>query len=112
VVFGDGVFFDSGSDVVKAIDTATLRSIVGLAKSRPEWVLTVVGHTDSQGGEAANLELSLRRATAVRDLLAAEGVADGNLRIRGAGETQPAGDNGTAAGRALNRRLEFEFTPG
>lgn len=111
VVFGDGVFFDSGSDQVKDIDAATLNLIVGLADSRPDWVLTVVGHTDSDGDEAANLELSLRRATAVRDLLAGEGLADDNLRIRGAGETQPVEDNNTDDGKAANRRIEFEFTP-
>ena len=111
VVIADAIFFDSGSDEVKDISQSTLDSIVALAQSRPDWVVTVVGHTDSLGEEASNLELSLRRAGAIRDLLASQGVAEDSLRTRGAGETAPIGDNGTDAGRAENRRIEFEFTP-
>ncbi len=111
VVIADAVFFDVGSSAVKSIDDETLEAITALAASRPDWVLTVVGHTDSVGSDVSNLELSLARATALRDLLAAQGIADENLRVRGAGETAPIGDNATDEGRAQNRRIEFEFTP-
>lgn len=111
VVIADAVFFDVASSEVKDLDEATLNAITALALSRDDWILTVVGHTDSQGSDVENLELSLRRATSLRDLLALQGVPDENLRIRGAGETAPIGDNSTDAGRAENRRIEFEFTP-
>ncbi len=111
VVIADAVFFAPNSDDVKAIDDKTLAAITALALSRDDWILTVVGHTDSLGSDVSNLELSLRRASALRDLLAEQGVPEENLRVRGAGETAPIGDNNTAAGRAENRRIEFEFTP-
>jgi len=111
VVIADAVFFDVASDEIKSIDEVTLEAITALALSRENWVLTVVGHTDDRGSDVDNLELSLRRASSLRDLLAAQGVPDENLRIRGAGETAPVGDNRTEAGRAENRRIEFEFTP-
>lgn len=111
VVIADAIFFDVGSSTVNAIDPNTLSAITALAASRDDWILTVVGHTDDRGSDVSNLELSLRRATSVRDLLSAQGIADENLRIRGAGETAPIGDNNTEAGRAENRRIEFEFTP-
>lgn len=111
VIIADAIFFDVNSDVVKAIDQQTLDAIVALAGSRDDWILTVVGHTDDQGSDVYNLELSLRRATALRDLLTEQGIPEENLRIRGAGEIAPIGDNTTAEGRAQNRRIEFEFTP-
>ena len=111
VVITDAIFFDTGTAQVKEIPEDTLSAITELALSRDDWTLTVVGHTDSLGSDVQNLELSLRRATALRDLLAAQGVPDENLRVRGAGETAPIGDNSTDAGRAQNRRIEFEFTP-
>ena len=109
VVIADAIFFDSDSDAVKAVDQESLDAIVALAESRDDLVLTIVGHTDSQGDDVYNLELSLRRAAAVRDLLVAEGLAGGEILTRGAGETAPIGDNGTNEGRAENRRIEFEF---
>ena len=111
VIIADAVFFDVNSDQVRAIDGPTLAAITALAKSRTDWILTVVGHTDDQGADVYNLELSLRRADALRNLLAAQGIPEENLRVRGAGETAPIGDNTTDAGRATNRRIEFEFTP-
>ena len=111
VVIADAIFFDDNSDIVKDIDADTLDAITALAQTRTDWIVTIVGHTDSLGSASNNLELSLRRATAVRDLLLAEGVPETNLRIRGSGETDPVGDNNTDEGRAQNRRIEFEFTP-
>ena len=68
----------------------------------------VAGHTDSVGPEAYNLDLSRRRAEAVVDYLVAQfGIATNRLTVQGYGETRPIDDNGTAAGRANNRRVEF-----
>lgn len=69
--------------------------------------VVVTGHTDSQGSEAYNMGLSERRANAVRDYLISQGADASKLQARGAGESQPAFTNDTKAGRAMNRRVEF-----
>lgn len=72
---------------------------VGLNRAR------VDGHTDSNGDEAYNQQLSLKRARSVADVLVSVGMPQGNLDIRGRGEEAPIADNATAAGRAENRRV-------
>ena len=72
---------------------------VGLNRAR------VDGHTDSNGDEAYNQQLSLKRARSVADVLVSVGMPQGNLDIRGRGEEAPIADNATAAGRAVNRRV-------
>lgn len=74
---------------------------VGLNRAR------VDGHTDSNGDEAYNQQLSLKRARSVADVLVSVGMPQGNLDIRGRGEEAPIADNATAAGRAENRRVAF-----
>ncbi|HEH9409294.1 TPA: OmpA family protein [Aeromonas salmonicida subsp. pectinolytica] len=72
---------------------------VGLNKAR------IDGHTDSNGPEAYNDQLSLKRAKSVSDVLVSVGMQPANLDIRGRGERDPVADNKTAAGRAENRRV-------
>jgi outer membrane protein OmpA-like peptidoglycan-associated protein len=67
----------------------------------------IVGHTDSTGSDAINEPLSLRRAQTVRDYLAARGVPAARLQTAGRGAREPLADNGTEAGRAMNRRVEI-----
>ena len=69
--------------------------------------LVVVGHTDSIGSDAYNDALSKRRAESVVEYLVAQGVERGRLRSEGDGEQRPLATNATAAGRAVNRRVEF-----
>ncbi|MCS6948162.1 MAG: OmpA family protein, partial [Steroidobacteraceae bacterium] len=73
-------------------------------KRHPELRIEVAGHTDDRGSDAYNLDLSQRRAEAVRDYLAKAGVAN-PLSARGYGESQPIASNADAAGRAQNRRV-------
>lgn len=68
----------------------------------------VTGYTDNIGTEAYNKKLSLRRAEAVRDYLVSLGVDPGKLEVSGEGMSNPVADNGTAEGRAKNRRVEVE----
>lgn len=74
----------------------------------PDWRVKIIGHTDSIGTAAANLDLARRRAERVRQtLISGHGVASARLRAEGKGETQPIDDNGTLTGRARNRRVEL-----
>ena len=66
------------------------------------------GHTDNQGAPAKNLDLSKRRAAAVKTYLASKGVATTRLISEGFGQTKPVGDNKTAEGRQRNRRVEMK----
>jgi outer membrane protein OmpA-like peptidoglycan-associated protein len=72
----------------------------------------IEGHTDSQGNEAVNAELSSARAESVRAALVAKGVAADRLTAVGFGESQPIADNATTEGRAANRRVVFNLTKG
>jgi outer membrane protein len=90
---------------IKALDqiVETLR--------RLSWTNGVIeGHTDSVGAEAYNQALSERRAESVRQYLIGKGIGDSRMRAVGFGETQPVGDNGTAEGRAANRRVVLKRT--
>jgi len=69
----------------------------------------IVGHTDSDGTEAYNQQLSVRRATTVRDYLAGKGVDTGLMSVSGMGETSPVASNSTREGRAQNRRVEVSI---
>jgi OOP family OmpA-OmpF porin len=67
----------------------------------------IQGHTDSDGENAYNLELSQRRATAVLNWMKAHGVDGARLEAKGFGETKPIADNDTPEGKEKNRRVEF-----
>lgn len=100
-----GLYFDFGSDRLRAESEPVLAQIVALLKDDPALKLVVEGHTDAVGAEAANRDLSQRRAQAVVAALVARGVAAPRLRAEGFGAGRPVADNGSAAGRARNRRV-------
>ncbi len=107
IIVDEPVLFAPDSDVLDAVDATLMEDLALLFMARPEWTMTVVGHTDDTGVEVYNLELSLRRARAVRDALVGLGIRAESLKVEGAGSTDPVGDNATAEGRAQNRRIEF-----
>lgn len=78
-----------------------------LKKHFPDLAFFVCGHTDATGGYEHNVELSLARAQAVRDFLAAQGVAEARMTVFGFGPDFPEADSATPEGRALNRRTEL-----
>jgi len=80
-----------------------------LACMNSNMTVTIAAHTDGQGGEGANQALSEERAAAVRDFLAVRGLPVQAITAVGFGETQPIADNSTTEGRALNRRITFDW---
>jgi outer membrane protein OmpA-like peptidoglycan-associated protein len=107
LVMPSEVMFPFDSAVLQPGYEATLRKIADVLIDYPESQATVTGFTDSQGAEAYNLDLSKRRAEAVRTALINNGVAPNRLIAQGRGEADPLGDNTTAAGRQMNRRVEI-----
>ncbi len=77
----------------------------------PGTVVRVEGHTDSQGSEAHNLDLSQRRAAAVANLLEQLGLGPSRLEAAGLGESEPVAESDGESGRRLNRRLEIKVAP-
>ncbi len=103
-----GIYFDVNKDVVKPESYGTLKDIATVLNEVPDVKVKIVGHTDADGADAANLDLSKRRAASVKAELAKSfGVKADRLVTDGAGETQPVAPNDTPVNKALNRRVEF-----
>jgi len=105
-----GVNFQSGKAVLTRNAQTILDQVVSALKDHSSARLEIRGYTDSIGRSAMNLNLSQRRAEAVRDYLARQGIAFNRLRAVGYGEENPVAPNNTRAGRAKNRRIEFVRT--
>ncbi|CAB3814590.1 putative lipoprotein YiaD [Achromobacter insuavis] len=101
------VSFDTDKTALKPALLPVLDSVARSLNQHPELRAKVVGHTDSTGALAHNQTLSVNRARSVTDYLSRQGVAATRLTIEGRGPNDPIGDNATADGRALNRRVEI-----
>lgn len=88
----------------------SLRSFVAKAKMYPDTPIRVVGHTDSRGSAPYNLRLGMSRAQAVAKWLVAQGIDRQRIELASKGLDQPVATNGSAAGRAVNRRAEAVIT--
>jgi len=102
-----GIYFDPASAALKGESETALREVLAALGEKGDLALEVAGHTDSENTEAYNLTLSQRRAEAVVRWLVEHGVAAERLTAKGYGEARPVAANTTAAGRALNRRVEL-----
>ncbi|MET0286031.1 MAG: OmpA family protein [Polyangiales bacterium] len=112
ITLSGGVLFASGKAELLPSAQAKLTEVANaLTQNSPDATMVVEGHTDSQGNESFNLDLSTRRAQAVRDYLATHGVAQDRIRAEGLGFSRPVADNKTAEGRANNRRVEIVVSP-
>jgi outer membrane protein OmpA-like peptidoglycan-associated protein len=106
-----GLSFDSGSAVILTSHFGLLTKVQDALKNFPDSVITVEGHTDSFGSDETNLELSQRRADAVRSfLLSQTDIAPYRISAMGYGEARPIASNETAEGRARNRRIDLVIT--
>lgn len=103
-----GIYFDSGKDVVKQESYGAIKEIATVMQENPTLKINIVGHTDSDGDDAANLALSKKRAESVKNFLVKEFKVDaGRMQTDGKGETEPVTDNNTVQNKAENRRVEF-----
>ncbi|WP_422071808.1 OmpA family protein [Tranquillimonas rosea] len=103
------ITFAPGSATIDSEARESLDRIAELLKTCEDVRMEVAGHTDSQGREVMNEELSQSRAEAVLGALMARRVLVSNLTAKGYGETEPIADNSTASGREANRRIEFSL---
>jgi len=102
-----GILFDVDKATLQQDSTKELQHVVTLLKKNPELKLEVQGHTDNQGADGYNLQLSKRRAETVVNYLGLFGIEPGRLNSKGFGETRPIEPNSTEEGRTKNRRVEL-----
>lgn len=103
-----GIYFDVNKDVVKAESYGTLKGIADVLNENPDVRVKIIGHTDSDGADAANLDLSKRRGASVKnELIKSFNIDASRLESDGLGETKPVAPNDTPVNKALNRRVEF-----
>lgn len=103
-----GIYFDSGKDQVKPESYGALSDIAKVLKENPVVRIMITGHTDSDGEDATNLDLSKRRAASIKkELTNSFGIDAARMETNGKGESEPVAPNSTSAGKAQNRRVEF-----
>jgi OOP family OmpA-OmpF porin len=103
-----GIYFDVNKDVVKPESYGTLKGIADVLKENPTVRVKIVGHTDSDGADASNLDLSKRRGASVKEeLIKNFGIDASRLESDGLGESKPVAPNDTPSNKAMNRRVEF-----
>ncbi|MBZ4409469.1 OmpA family protein [Myxococcus sp. XM-1-1-1] len=110
IVILEKVYFATSKDVILPKSFSLLAQVASVLKANPQLQLVrVEGHTDSQGSDAKNLDLSQRRANNVKAFLVKSGIAPERLEAVGFGETKPVDTNKTPKGRENNRRVEFNI---
>jgi OmpA-OmpF porin, OOP family len=108
VTYAADAFFDVNKSIIKPEGKAKMDDLVSKIKDINLEVIIAVGHTDSDGSDAANQKLSVRRAEAVKAYLVSKGIEKNRVYTEGKGEKQPVADNKTKEGKAKNRRVEIE----
>lgn len=106
VNMGD-VLFDTGKSDLRAEAREALSKLTGIMLNYPSLRLAIEGHTDSTGSDELNQRLSEQRAEAVQSYLIGQGLVEHGITAQGFGKSMPVSDNGTAAGRQKNRRVEI-----
>ncbi len=105
----NNIFFDTDKYEIKKISKPELNRIASFLEENPEIKITINGHTDNQGAESYNKELSTKRAQAVYKYLINSGINEQRLKYLGFGQSKPIATNDTQEGRQKNRRIAFEI---
>jgi outer membrane protein OmpA-like peptidoglycan-associated protein len=106
----ENLYFDLDSDVLKNNSTHELSELASFLRTHPDVIIELGGHTDSQGEEEYNLDLSSRRAEAAkRYLTLTEQIREDRIQTKGYGSANPIASNETEEGRAKNRRTELKI---
>lgn len=106
VTFDSGILFPFDSAELTSEARSNLRKLADSLQAEERTDVMIVGHTDSDGSDSYNQQLSERRGRAAEDYLASQHVASSRLVSRGRGETEPIASNGAEEGRRQNRRVE------
>lgn len=101
--------FETGKAVIKPVSYKILDEVVSILNEYPYYDVNIDGHTDNVGKPDKNMKLSQDRAASAKAYLVSKGIAESRLTAAGYGDTKPVADNKTAAGRAQNRRVEFNL---
>jgi outer membrane protein OmpA-like peptidoglycan-associated protein len=101
------VLVDTAKFTLKPGAREKLAKVSGIILGHPGLTIQVEGYTDSVGGDEYNMTLSNNRANSVRDFLVAQGLSAQSITAQGFGKADPVADNGTAAGRQMNRRVQL-----
>jgi len=105
------ITFATDQSAVQPQFNQTLVSVALVLKKFDKTLVDVSGHTDSQGDDAYNQELSYKRAISVATILANQGIVQQRFSITGRGEENPIASNGNESGRSQNRRVEIQLSP-
>ncbi|GBL35600.1 outer membrane porin F [Filimonas sp.] len=108
-IAAQGIYFETGSAVIKKTSFANLDKIVAILNAQPTYNVEIEGHTDNSGNAENNLVLSQERADACGQYLKGKGITSARIASKGYGDTSPVGDNATPEGRSKNRRTEFKI---
>ncbi len=103
------IIFTPSSAEIDEVARVSIDNIAEILKTCPDIPMEVGGHTDSQGREIMNQQLSQARALSVVNALLARRILTSNLTAKGYGESRPIADNKTESGREENRRIEFRL---
>ena len=111
VTMPQDILFPTDSANLRPTLVSDLRDVGQSLLAYPNTTAQVIGHTDSDGAAAYNLDLSQRRARSVANVLISEGVPSSRISVIGRGEDQPVASNLTPEGKAQNRRVEIVILP-
>ncbi|MEQ8926745.1 MAG: OmpA family protein [Fulvivirga sp.] len=104
----NNIFFDTDSYILKDNSKTELKKVISFLKDNPKIVIEIVGHTDNDGTDSYNKELSIKRARSVIDFLIKAGIDQNRLDSKGKGANNPLVPNNSEENKALNRRIEFK----
>ena len=105
-----GIQFENGKSTIKENSYGILNEVAAVFIENPSYIIEIQGHTDNVGNYQYNIDLSEKRAQAVREYLIEHGVPAERMTAHGYGPDRPLTSNDTQEGRSVNRRVEFKIT--